>query len=301
MYNQEQKQEFIKVSVNTDAGRAYGTLFKKTGAYEEELGKDVSNFTASEIKNLYCSFYSTSVETLLVYNTNLSIYTRFMIANGQVKDSQNHFDEIDNKVLLDCVNLTYIHRRILTREQLLADIKKLPNACQKWVVLGSFEGLNIEDLCGAKISNIDKEGYLTYSDRRLLLSRELLEIAKESSEQEVYRQSATHEIALKPGDDHIFRLRMKMEDKPNDRSAYSRVWIEMKRVGAITGHPIYYKTKALQESGRIDMIKNLWDHESDLYTTILSNQKEIVYRYGSFKSSNVTRYVTEYGDFIKSL
>ena len=76
MYKNEMKEGFIKDYMRSRvvAKTSLYSLFKKTETYEEQLGKDCSQFTKEEIINMYTEFKAKSVYVLMNYNTILKAY-----------------------------------------------------------------------------------------------------------------------------------------------------------------------------------------------------------------------------------
>ena len=78
MYNQDIKERYIREkSITTVMPEGYlGRMFQKTMPFEKALGKDVCNFSNSEIINLYKTWNLGSLTSLYVYNNTLQVYTQ---------------------------------------------------------------------------------------------------------------------------------------------------------------------------------------------------------------------------------
>lgn len=149
MYNEENKLEYIKFKLSDDqaprlAKNALQRFFSKTYPFEVEKGKDICNFNKDEIIDMYKTINYTSLETVANTNSQLSSYTQYCLNNHQVLDYQNHFTEINIKLCSTLISdkLSY---DIVTRDELLAIAKKLPNHSDAFILLCLFEGIRGQD------------------------------------------------------------------------------------------------------------------------------------------------------------
>lgn len=137
MYNEELKQRYIREKRETTIiGLNFlERQFINIAGYEEELGKDLSNFTTPEIIEYYKILGSRSLESLIVINSQYSMYTQWCLQQNLVLDSQNHYLEMNNDILLQCLNQTIIDKSIVTREEFLDLIHQLPNYRDQFIFI----------------------------------------------------------------------------------------------------------------------------------------------------------------------
>ena len=143
MYNTKIKERYIKFrNANVILSDNYSArMFAKTYPFEANENKDVCNFSAKEIENMYKTWNLSSIESLLVYNSNLSLYTQWCQEEGLVVDGMNHYTEFDKASLGGMINKALFNMRIVSREDVLNWCRQLENPVDAFVILGMFEGI----------------------------------------------------------------------------------------------------------------------------------------------------------------
>jgi hypothetical protein len=301
MYNEELKKKYIEMESfrNTNLTYFMTKNFERSAEYEEYLGKDICCFTVKEILEYYKRLYSSSIETLLITNSQFGLYTRFARKQGAVADGQNHFDEIDNELLATCVDKTLFEKRVYTREQLADITKVMINPCEVFIVYALFEGITGKMLTDT--ANVTKDSFVgnvvhLSKGRELTVSDELLKAMEESAEEKVYYSICSgKEIKLKEGDDKIVK-EMNNTVTKNELMDYRRVQNRLLMASKGYGLP-QLSARMLTASGEIDMIRKFMKQDScDADTAIRSHRKEIEYRYG--RISSIPRFILKYKEFL---
>ena len=263
---------------------AYEFLMLKP--YEEELGKDVSNFTVKEILDYYKSLFSHSADTLNVLNGRLRAYAEWCLRHNLIKDNQNHFEEISPELLYQCVNQGFYDQGIVSRSDLLVQIRRFKNYCDKFLVLGIFEGLQGKGMCDFWDLTIDDfEGNIVTlkTNRKLVVSDELVSYARKSSEEydfySVSGSGETQDFRFKEGDERIIKAMWNtVVPKETDTILARRMLNKLCRLQKEYDAP--YTRVLLHESGRINMIKELQEENESWEDTWNRCQGELDYRYG---------------------
>jgi len=196
MYNAERKERYIeaKEAITELPNNFLPRLFKQLSDYEEKLSKDACDFTETEI----CSYYklrgSRSVNNLRNLNSQLSLYTDWCLGQGFVIDGQNHYRVLNQEDFEGCINLAAIQILSIGREDLIRQLRTLPNARERFVILYLFE-VGSKDLV-----SIFKQMTLDWFDGEILhlpgrdvaISDELLQFAEEAAaERELVSYNAT--------------------------------------------------------------------------------------------------------------
>lgn len=303
MYNAEFKNRYISEAEikNTNINRYLTTQFRKSETVETANGKDLYDFTVSEAVDYYKTLCLTSLETLMVLNNQFALYTRYALSNNVVKDSQNHFEEIDNDVLITCVNRGLAGKKIFTREELQERvIRYTQNACETYLIYAFFEGI-----CGehfADIANLTKENFkggkaYLPSGKVLEVSAELLEAMEASADEYVYygyTKRGMKEFKYKDGDPKIIKEMYNTYRSSKDRDR-SRVYNRIYKMASVYDLP-GLSAKTLMESGRIDMINGyMKDEDISAKQAIIDHREELEYRYG--KISSIPRYILKYNEY----
>ncbi len=202
MYNEERKQEYMRYIVE-DLGQttqSITALFRKTEDYEKLLNKDLCDFTFSEIDKLLSAFSASSVNAIRKNISVLRKYTDWCCSCNISIDNINHYDEINMNV----ENLQkYLNKESSVcpdRSQILTDISKFKNNSDKFLILALFEGVRTEEageLFQAKISKLNGNILTFENGEKRVLSKELIELAIASSQEEEYISFTGAALALK--------------------------------------------------------------------------------------------------------
>lgn len=273
--------------------------FKKTSAFEEQLDKDAYDFTVYEILNMYKTWNIKSIDTLYVINNRLSQYTQWALEQNLVADSQNHYLEINRDMLTGCINMIAQQKRIVSREQMIAWCSKLPNACDKFIFLGLYEGLNgsnYEDFWNASIDDIDKENKTIRVKRGVIpISIDLIEYAEEANNTlELYPMTGDMGRATKLVENGKI-IKLKINCKYDDPIHNGKnIYIAIVRVCKFLDIDRWYNTRQANESGIINFIKQgMEQYDLSFHDYLWSEHlKEVEFQYNRriVRSSFYTKY-----------
>lgn len=261
MYNEEIKLRYKeeRETIIVTPNNAIMLDFRKTASFEEQLDKDIYDFTVYEILNMYKTWNMKSIDTLYVINNRLSQYTQWALEQNLVADSQNHYLEINRDMLIGCINIIAQRNRIVPRGQIIEWCSRLPNACDKFIFLGLYEGLNgkyFEDIWNACIDDIDEKNKTIRVKRGILpISDALIEYAKEANET----------LDLYPMSGDMGRITKLIENgkiiKPKGNTKYddpkhngNNIYIAIVRVCKFLDIDKWYNTRQANESGLISFI-----------------------------------------------
>lgn len=148
MYNKEQKEGFCKEYLKSRViakTSLYG-FFNRIAPYEENLGKDIVNFSREEALDMYRWIGSRSVYTLMNNNTILKAYYAWKRYYYGV-DNENAFNDLTIEDLRKCVDKN--KNKLLTREEIIDIEDQLLNDSDKAIVELLFIGVagkNMEDI-----------------------------------------------------------------------------------------------------------------------------------------------------------
>ena len=186
MYNEERKRSFIRFKQDTtELANNIISCFNDAEIFEEKYEKDLCDWTAPEIVGYLKYINTTKASTLTVLVNMLRIYTDWCLSNSLVQDHQNHYYEVTQEIIDSCIDAVSLADGILTRDFLLQKLEYAYNAADKFVLLGSFEGIRTMDFPVIRISDI-KGNSLVLKKRTIQISDELAEIAAEANTETVY-------------------------------------------------------------------------------------------------------------------
>lgn len=183
MYNNEIKTMYLDSRIDEITDRTKVNIlntFAKTEAFEKIYDRDASCWNVDEILTFYKSLGTSSENFIISINSYLRLYTMYCIVNNLVDDNQNHYDEITREMIIACVNKTKLDNSIITRKQLLSIISKISNPCDRFLLLGTFEGISgyqMEDMLHASINDIDGNTMKLHSGKIIEISDELKQLA----------------------------------------------------------------------------------------------------------------------------
>ena len=151
MYNEHIKMSYIEEKTNSSTVNKYQlpAMFERCEMFEEQLGKDVSNFTLREAENMFRTLRFKTYDSIRLEAQYLSDYTEWCIAHGYVPDGQNHFaiSEFTKEMLMSCVSRVYQQNRIVDRKTILEWCDLSLNVSDKALMLGLFEGIKGKNYC----------------------------------------------------------------------------------------------------------------------------------------------------------
>lgn len=261
-YNPELKMQYIEEKSNEViiSNNYLECQFNKTSKMEEELSKDLSNFTVYEITEYYKMLNISSFDTLFVMNSQFSMYTQWCLQKSLVKDNQNHFLEMTLEHLKDCLNKALVNMKIVTKETVLNWVDQLPNPKDQFVLLGLFEGLKGKDFCElSKLRPEDIKGNIATlcTGREIELSDRLLKIISDCVVEDKYYSITGNGTKVMPLVDKGFVIK----DYPNARGDVSDFQLGRKVYNSITRILNYFDVlnfmtaNSIAESGKLQMIK----------------------------------------------
>lgn len=231
LFNPEQKLRNIskKESEVTLASHFLENLFVKSAPFEASFGKDISEFTLSEIMEFYKFIDAYSLESLALMNSNYSMYTTWALAETLVTDGQNHFLEVGNDIMTECLNSSLFENTIISREEFERCADTLPNYTDRFALYAIFEGIGgkqFEEITKMRLSDINENEVHLCSGRTMTVPTKFVEIAQMAAEEEVYKSynSERKHTYRKGEQDLLFKtLNNRIQNDGNDTKNRSQV------------------------------------------------------------------------------
>ena len=262
MFNKELKERYIqeKSESVTLPSNYLECQFNKVEKTEQELNKDVCDFTAYEIIEYYKILNISSLESLAVMNSHFSMYTQWCLQNNIVKDNQNHFLEIDLEQIKKCINKIMFKKKIVSREQIISWCDQLPNPKDQLVILGLFEGMkgkDFSDFVNLRPQDVHGNKLKLFDGRELIVSNKLLKYIKESIKETIYYSSSGGQQKVMPLVDKGYVIKSYPNTKEGTsafakgRIIYNSISRSLNYVGVLD----FMSANSIFESGKIDMIK----------------------------------------------
>ncbi len=306
MYNAELKERYIieKEATAILPNNYLRCNFEKVSGFERSYDRDLCNWTKMEIMEFYKYLGTASVSTLVVMNSAFSQYSQWCNQNNLVKDHQNHFSEITAEMLHHCINIGLAKQLIIVRQQLITEIRSLPNPSDQFALLALFEGIKGKDFC--EILNIKtkdiSDGHIKLCTGRVVrISKELENIALESaSTYDYYTLGDKGKVIPFIGDaDSVIKDYPNVTEGTSDFIKGRRIYNKLNRAIDYLGLSSNITANALYESGRIWFIKQeLEKYNMNLEEYLKSkNRKDMENQYNSIHSIN--SYILKYGSYFE--
>lgn len=297
MYNEERKEQFLKernetaiLSVNTQ------NAFELAGPIEEEYGRDLCEWNSTEILNFYRYYNTPSIQSLIVINNAMVIYTDWCLKNGLVSDGQNHYREIRSDLLSTCINQKALDNSVISREDLVKSIRELPNFTDKFIILGIFEGISLKEMSEVKYSDLDGDVLNLSDGKQIHISNELQTIMKYAADETEYIGMTKNNFVynyvqsdciIKP-----FISRKGVQENPT-----LMIGTRLRKCSKYLGLP-NLTVKQIAESGRIYFIHNMIKENGiSLHQALTEKRYNIKHEtiYGHIQSR--PNYVAVYGKY----
>lgn len=268
MYNDERKRMYLEEKgelIDTPLN-ILTTRFNQVQEMEENLGKDVADFTGYELMEFYKRRNFTALDTLIVTDSLMSDYTDWCISKNLVKDGQNHHIELTNDILGMCLNKVKGQKRYLNREQLVSYLEKgnngkmLNNPVDQFVMLALFEGIkgnDFEDLYSLKMADFNGNVVSLESGRKFTVSDRLIEYARKANDlYEYYPLTIADNMLVRPlrGDGIVKEYCNTSEDADAFRKG-RRIYTKVKLILSWLDLDMEISANTLYESGRLQFIR----------------------------------------------
>lgn len=259
-YNNELKNRYIDYKEETTilANGFAQRIFDSVKKFEEDLRKDVSCFTYYEICDMYKAWNEVSLSVLSTKNSFLCGYTQWCLLQNLVLDSQNHFEEFNTTVLMDCLNVMLKNKQIMDRNQVVNLARSLRNPCDGFLILGLFEGIygkgfsEFYDLRITDFLETDKGIFVSLnSGRTIQVSNELYNLALNANDEDKY-YGVSEDVTYKFVPSNTI-----MKDFPNTvnpKANFNQRMASKIRRNKNEKDFKYISSNTLKESGKIDFI-----------------------------------------------
>lgn len=307
MYNEDIKMRYIKEKENT-TNTPKGYLirqFNKAASIEERLEKDLCCFTLYEIVDFYKTLNVSSVDSLVVLNSHLSLYTQWCLQQNLVPDCQNHYTEIQSGSLIEYINTAAFKKTIVSRDVLYSWLMNLNNPSDAFIMLALFEGIKGKEFCelvNLKMSDFDGNKVKLCTGRELIISDKLLSLAEESNATMIYYAvTAGKEKKVNFLDEDLI-----IKNYPNCQTTDTfqqgrRIYRRLSRNFDAIGVAKWMKPNSLVDSGKIDYINTRSRELGITAKDFIYNPdyvKEVEYRFDYDMTRLRVSFINKYGEYL---
>lgn len=289
MFNEELKRKFVNENYAKATTRNTALVgLNKSSKMEEELNKDLYEFTKEETIDFFKSPESGSYTTL---ETTLPYYRQYIkwvskeigIQNDCLNDYLLNLTLNDFKELLKD-KIEKEKSRAISRKEILDICSTLKNPRDRAILLGTFEGISISDpneFLEIRPEDV-KENYLYLRSRNynLAISKELSQYFKEAMNQDTYEYIGYmrgKKIDLIDGDEVALKI-------PKDINPDQSIRATIKKASALSAYKGDVTIPNLKYSGMADKLVRYMDEQE---LTLKGAYK--VYRFQLMKEFNINR------------
>lgn len=302
MYNEELKLRYInEKNQETVVPKGYlERLFGKTSEMEHEYNKDVRDFTVYEIIEFYKMLNTSVVQSIEVINSHLSLYTQWCLSQHLVADNQNHFLEVKVDDFKGCINKVMFDTKVVTKSVILDWVSQLQNPKDKYILLGTFEGLGGQSYCElAKLKPSDVDGNILTlcTGRKIQVSDMLCKIIKDCIEEERYYGPIKSVPLIDRG--YVLKHYPSVKEDVSDYQMGRNIYRCFARIIDFIGMPSYITLNCISESGMLHMIKTRAKELEMKETEYMYSPhfKEVQDQYNS--EIKKSRYILKYKDYLE--
>lgn len=309
-YNQQRKEEFITLMLNNadyeEAKHFYPRTFGYSEVFETKYDKDLCNFNREEIMVLFKAQNAYSIKTLNTLKSVYSRYVRWCNEQGLVVDGQNHFNEITSDDIIACTNTYAIRQGIITRADLLKQIRQLPNPIDSFILLAFFEGIeggNSNEIVKVKLSDFKGDEVHLCTGRVIKVSKELRNWAEEANEQKSYTLMNTSPDAINtshslPDSPYIVRFKASSGKDFDEKRVRARLYRKCVKCFDYLGLP-YCSISSLRTSGTIHMINEGANKAHLSAEEYISREREkAIRKQYNFRIPSISGFIKQYNQFI---
>lgn len=313
-YNEEQKNRFLQSDELQETGYPHLTFFERvfisTCPYEEELGKDIYNFTTPEIQSMYKRIGFASVNIVANINSALRKYTQFCLNNNMVFDYQNHFAEFKPGDFPAYVSNNKKNRRIITRKELLIQMAYLNNASDAYALLCLFEGIDgpeRTEILNLRTTDLDEENLTAKlcTGRTVKISRKLIDTAIEAASTDTYVAQSGRSIVFREDPTLIYKSFNNAKEDTSDYQKGRKIYIRFKRNFTELGLETL-TVSSIKDSGKIHMIREIAKEMNLDYSdtkTILSDKdliKRVEDQYDCYIYPHKANFYNQYKEYLEA-
>lgn len=300
-YNSDIKERFMDyIDINKYPPGYWERLFDKSSRFEEKNGKDLYDFTASEIIEFYKFMDLGNISGVTVLNSNIIKYTQWALIENLISDNQIHAIEISKELLYSCINQQRMNKSLITYEQLSSiHWLNMVDAFIVWCLFEGIKGTNYEEIINIKLSDInDKNEIKLCTGRTVKVSNKFVWIANEADQEEEYVTFGTDRS--KPLKQSVFIYKEKSNARSVDvpRGVYAALSRNLYQTDGLNNN---MSARSLRDSGLIHYLNK---RAEDLKTTVKSlfatpdSIKDILDKY-QFNLSVKVRFLEMYKDYLK--
>ena len=259
MYNEERKQQYLSEKQNRAImSNNLANAMVLAEEKEKSLDRDMCEWNQDEAIDFFKYLSSNSVQTLVQLKNSIEGYVDWCQTNGLVRDNQNHWRDVTTEMLCDCINFPAFKRNVSTREEFLKNIRTIPNYRDRFLYLGLFEGIRSSHITKIKLSDLVQDILVLPDGNKITISRELVNIMHDANDEEncvLLKFGKEDRTSPYVAGDEILKdtvgFRKKSRILDGNALISRRLFVCNEYMG------VSYTVKSIQESGRLEMIREL--------------------------------------------
>lgn len=295
MYNHERKTQYLKEKkMKSDISDNLRGWFEQAEFFEKKSDMDLCEWNTNEIIEFMKYIGTPRIQVLVLMSNQFALYADWCLINRLVKDNQNHFREMGQEILCQCVDLEKLKQYVFSGQELMEYINKLPNYQDKFMFLGTFEGFTAKNLADIKVCDIERNIASLSDGRKIEVSNKLVTTMLEANDELIYAPMTDD---LKKFPCLKIDTVIKPFDRKNARSGVSLILGRFRKCAAFLGFSDM-NFKDVSESGRLEFIKRMMKERNITLAEAISGDTRRIIEYHYGKIQNRLTYMNTYGQFI---
>ncbi|GIN88443.1 hypothetical protein J6TS2_48290 [Heyndrickxia sporothermodurans] len=269
IYNRDFKKSFL-TNYSDYTQIVTKQLFKKSYTFENELGKDLYNFTFEEAEKVLCSLEAGTIRSFQNLKSTLSKYLEFAIKQGVSNNKENYYESLRNKKnIFVYINKEKEENMIFDKDELMEMAMGADNFQDGVIPALIFDGVSHKKKNGEEfweLVNLTKDdidfenGIIKLEDRDIPMSKGTEILVKRALDDDTY-YSINGETVRKyklAESNHVLRGVRKGREKINWRNINQRIiriaeMYDYEYLNATTisySGQLHYSAKLIEEEGK---------------------------------------------------
>ena len=304
MFNEENKKRFMDdIDLDQYPYNYWQNMFNKSEQLEEMYGKDLYDFSKKEVLTFLKFQDSKSFDYISVIIFNLRKYSQWALKEGLLIDGQNHFAEISKEDVNSCVNKLGLDESIISKEEMVSVLYKIPNCRDKFVMIALFtgiKGLGYSEIVRANLSDIDESAHKMKlcTGRIIDISDDLIRVAKLADQEQEYIYSDGKKRTLYGDYGALYK---NSSPKTTEEQAIKRFPRSFRNMLDDLGVSRYLTINSIFTSGLIDCINRICEKNNLTTSEVFADPKHVEYLRNQyrFNIAIANRFITKYKDYLK--
>ena len=301
-YNEDIKNRFMEyIDLSKYPPKWWDYVFDKSSVFEEMYGRDLYDFSTSNIIEFLKYLELGNINSLVVYKINLGKYAEWAVSQNLVADNQIHFNEITMELLNSCISRARIDNAILSYDTIRnIHFVNSRDAFIFWSLFEGIKGKDFEEIINLKIEDFDEatQTVRLCTGRVIPVSDRFIYICKAANVEKTYigLNDKGYVVNLKPSE-YIYKERDNSRGINKARGVYKTIIRNMEYLKDLNKG---ITAKSIRDSGLIYYLNKRADEYGITVNELLHDLpkcQDIIDKY-NFNILTRVRWMMMYEDYL---